>query len=299
MTIEVSSENIHHLQTQLCDASLPMAQRHRCIFTLRNIGGKEAIDALVAAFADRSALLKHEIAYVLGQMGDKYSFPVLKRLLEDTTEDFMVRHEAAEAMAAIGEADALPVLQKYLDDPCKEVAETCQIAVARILWERDNGRHAEGQYGSIDPAPATKKSIEELRKIYNDQALPHFERYGAMFGLRDLGTEEAVKVIVEGFEDPSALYRHEVAYVLGQMQHPAAAQALAKVLQDDKENPMVRHEAAEALGAIADESSIPILKEFASDPADVVRESCEVATDIHDYYSSDQFQYADGLAKQQ
>lgn len=60
---------------------------------------------------------------------------------------------------------------------------------------------------------------------------------------------------------------------------------------------MVRHEAAEAIGAIASSDSVPILEQYLSDEAVVVRESCVVATDITDYYASQQFQYADGLSQ--
>lgn len=45
---------------------------------------------------------------------------------------------------------------------------------------------------------------------------------------------------------------------------------------------MVRHEAAEALGSIATEECLPVLKEFAEDDSvpRVVKESCEVALDM-------------------
>ena len=36
-------------------------------------------------------------------------------------------------------------------------------------------------------------------------------------------------------------------------------------------------QAAEALGAIAEEKSLPILKSYLTDPADVVRQTCELA----------------------
>jgi deoxyhypusine monooxygenase len=45
-----------------------MFLRMRALFALRNIGGNEAIDSLAAAFNSASALLKHEIAYVMGQI---------------------------------------------------------------------------------------------------------------------------------------------------------------------------------------------------------------------------------------
>jgi len=58
---------------------------------------------------------------------------------------------------------------------------------------------------------------------------------------------------------------------------------------------MVRHEAAEAIGSIATEDSLPLLSGYLQDKADVVRESCLVALDIQEYNNSEQFQYADGL----
>ena len=53
--------------------------------------------------------------------------------------------------------------------------------------------------------------------------------------------------------------RHEVAYVLGQMQDDQAVDVLEEVLADASDDGMVRHEAAEALGAIANEKCKAIL----------------------------------------
>jgi deoxyhypusine monooxygenase len=98
-------------------------------------------------------------------------------------------------------------------------------------------------------------------------------------------------------EDSSALFRHEVAFVLGQLQNPIACQALAKSLENKDENCMVRHEAAEALGAIANEGSVPLLEKYSTDTMQVVKESCLIALDIHDYFTSDEFQYPFGHSK--
>ncbi len=48
------------------------------MFALRNRGGPDAVAALAASFAARSALLKHEVAYVLGQMQDAAAVDVLR-----------------------------------------------------------------------------------------------------------------------------------------------------------------------------------------------------------------------------
>lgn len=41
-----------------------------------------------------------------------------------------------------------------------------------------------------------------------------------------------------GLKDPSALFRHEVAYCLGQRQDPAAVSTLIDMLKDTAEHPM-------------------------------------------------------------
>lgn len=50
-----------------------------------------------------------------------------------------------------------------------------------------------------------------------------------------------------------------MAYVLGQLQDKASTDALVSILKNVHEHPMVRHEAAEALGAIAGTISCAIL----------------------------------------
>ncbi|AQK76285.1 Deoxyhypusine hydroxylase [Zea mays] len=110
--------------------------------------------------------------------------------------------------------------------------------------------------------------------------------YAALFALRNDGGDAAVSAIVAALSVKSALLRHEVAYVLGQLQNKAASDALSTVLKDVCEHPMVRHEAAEALGSIADQESIALLEEFAKDPEPIVSQSCEVALSMLEYERS-------------
>ena len=121
--------NITNLSNTLSDENEKMFQRMRALFALRNIGGHESVDALTNAFNSESALLKHEIAYVLGQMQDPHAVPSLIDRLSDTTEDVMVRHEAAEALGAIGDMIAIDTLRKYQDDSEVVVAESCEVTI--------------------------------------------------------------------------------------------------------------------------------------------------------------------------
>lgn len=58
------------------------------------MSGADAIQWIGKAFADKSALLKHELAYCLGQMQDRRAIPTLTAVLKDREQEAMVRHEA-------------------------------------------------------------------------------------------------------------------------------------------------------------------------------------------------------------
>ena len=276
-----------------------LAKRFRALFALRNTVCDDSIKVIIQAFKDKSVLLKHEVAYVLGQMQLLSAIPFLIKVLENTEEHEMVRHEAAEALGALGCSSSIPILEKYLKDPSKSVSETCEISIDRIMNRlKANAEESESDnkgiiFGSIDPAPAEEStsSIIELERVYLDNSNSLYQRYKALFGLRNLASEESTLAICKGFDDPSALFRHEVAYVLGQLQQPVSAEHLMKVLENMEENPMVRHECAEALGSIATEECMKYLKSYLNDDADVVRESCEVALDIAEYENDGKMAY--------
>lgn len=122
----------------LCDEDERMFLRMRALFTLRNIGGPEAIDGLVLGFSSNSALLKHEIAYVLGQMQNSHAVPALIDRLSDEDEDDIVRHEAAEALGAIGAQSAMPILTEFLEDESVVVSESCEVAIDLLKWVRND-----------------------------------------------------------------------------------------------------------------------------------------------------------------
>jgi deoxyhypusine monooxygenase len=136
-------------------------------------------------------------------------------------------------------------------------------------------------HGTVDPASAApERTVAQLRARLFDPRRSLFERFRAIFALRNLATDEAALALGDAMlADKSALLRHECAYVLGQMQRPASIPQLVQALHGDV-NPMVRHEAAESLGAIGGDAVIEVLTSAGrKDPAIEVRESCELALD--------------------
>lgn len=325
------------LRQTLTSEDAALAKRFRALFSLKHLAAQDpaspqtlpAIEAIAAAFSSPSALLKHELAYCLGQSGKAAAVPFLRDVIEDRGEDAMCRHEAAEALGALGDQGSLDLLRSRRDDPQEEevVRETCDIAVERIEWEHSEKRKLEklknrwehvgcrimavvltldySDFASVDPAPPlpetiSASSIPDLEKVYLDSKLPLFQRYRAMFALRDLASPPdlptavpAVLALARGFADSSALFRHEVAFVFGQLSHPASIPSLVECLSNTSEASMVRHEAAEALGSLGEEEGVEdTLRKFLNDPEQVVRDSVIVALDMADFERKGEMEYA-------
>nr|NVI76152.1 nero [Cucujiformia] len=166
---------------------------------------------------------------------------VLVEVLEDLQQEPMVRHEAGEALGALGYPEAIDVLTKYKSDPTVEVAETCEIALDRIKW-LSSSKDEENQitpsvYTSVDPAPPSlNKDVSQLESILTDEKATLFERYRAMFALRNLHTPESVAALGRALKCGSALFKHEIAFVLGQMQDVGSVRYLIESLKDTSEN---------------------------------------------------------------
>ncbi len=141
------------LRQALTSEDVPLAKRFRALFSLKHLAAQqpwsrqtsEAIQAIAAAFASPSALLKHELAYCLGQTKNPDAAPFLRHVLEDREEDEMCRHEAAEALGALGDTSSIELMKQLRDnkDESEVVRETCDIAVDRITWENSEARTKE------------------------------------------------------------------------------------------------------------------------------------------------------------
>lgn len=365
---------LEKLSSALLSHNEKLDARFRALFTLKGLATKHddlmvpVIDIISKGFADDSALLKHELAYVLGQLADERAVPVLEDLVERMeAQPPIVRHEAAEGLGAISTTKALPLLRRHAEDPNEDVhvRQTCELAIAKIEWDhtdqgarlvkekaektklavRGQGEEHEA-FAPIDPAPAFVREgsssiralapedydIPALCDTLKDEQTDLFARYRAMFSLRNAvhsclrasealagrspaqaealqaKSDEAILALAAGLLRPApgqerpggALFRHEICFVFGELCHTASTPALIDVLNDDEENEMVRHEAAEALGGIAEEAVddnpseldakdtgegtghvLSVLRRWAEDmeAPRVVRESCVVALD--------------------
>lgn len=312
-TSELTIEEVRTTYAKLLDPQEPLDSRMRDLYRLKEECLKTVPGVMVLLEAiDKtdSVLLQHELAYNVGQSGREEAVPELERILRTASYDVVTRHEAAEALGAIGSPLALQVLEEH-GDPAKEseepIRETCELALARIAMKEREGDAAvappsDCAFVSIDPSPAfsaaakggddepVPTTLDEIAAVLLDTSgrTRLFRRYMAMFTLRNMATDAAVAALCRALREDtvSALFRHEVAFVLGQLEHPKSQPALIESLKDEAEAPMVRHEAAEALGAIADPATLPVLETYATHSEPIVRDSCVVALEMHKYWAN-------------
>nr|BAN64654.1 PBS lyase HEAT-like repeat domain containing protein [Babesia bovis] len=307
---EFSKPDAKLLSTILLSDGVKLSQQLKALYFCRDLSSSECATILKKALeVHYDTFLRHEIAYVIGQAECEEAADVLVRLLEDTNEDPMVRHEAAEAIAAIGDKTYIDKLEKYKDDESIVVRDTCRLALESLNNNAKKGDSSDGvaicgcvsapistsAYRAIDPVPCVateiaEMSILELNKVMLDESAPLHKRYEALFQIRNSGGDEAAVMIGNALisDNVSEVFRHECAFVLGQMQSMAAADHLLKCLSNSQEKPIARHEAALALGSCAAASNnqsdrnriIAALEAHKLDSMKVVADSCIVALDV-------------------
>lgn len=276
-----------------------ITHKMRALFTLRNILTDESALVICSAFKFKSVLLKHELAYVLGQMRLKISLPKLISVLKDESENEIVRHECAEALGNFdyeSKEEILLLLKSFFNHKSVPLRETAFLSYNKLI----RNKNILSQFHSYDPTMPLEKEINfnELRDLFLNEKTDLYLKYEILFYLRDLCTEESINLLGEGMKDKSELLKHEIAFVVGQIANTRpdnvnlAIDFLVRELENRANHPMVRHECAESLGAICNNYTNQVLLRYIDDECEVVKESCLVALDISDYKESEEKEYS-------
>jgi deoxyhypusine monooxygenase len=268
--------------------------KHEVAFALGQMQATGAVETLKAMLRDESehSMVRHEAAEALGAIASDACLEALETASEDASQ--VVRETATLALQRLRYAQA-----KRRDAQAKAPAAAAAAAARpdvlgsakEQLSTGAHGTHSrvdepDSPYISVDPVPAAPSDVptRALRMTLADESASLWDRYGAMFALRNRDDPSEVAKALGSVlaTSDSALLKHEVCYVLGQIQEKGndARAALRATLENAREHPMVRHEAAEAIGSIAAEDTEALLLKFRDDQDRIVAESCEVALDI-------------------
>lgn len=106
--------------------------RTRVICILADISGVDAVESISRVLeGDKNALVRHEAAFSLGQLGYPAATAALSNAVK-SDPSYFVRHEAAVALGVIGSEDARETLNEALKDESVEVRESAIIALANL-----------------------------------------------------------------------------------------------------------------------------------------------------------------------
>lgn len=106
--------------------------RTRVICILADISGVDAVESISRVLeSDKNALVRHEAAFSLGQLGYPAATTALSNAVK-SDPSYFVRHEAAVALGVIGSEDARETLNEALKDESEEVRESAIIALANL-----------------------------------------------------------------------------------------------------------------------------------------------------------------------
>ena len=110
---------------------------------------------------------------------------------------------------------------------------------------------------------ATEAEVRAWGTKIRDPSASLVERAHAMWGLRHAKEPLATQLLAAYVSEvippepaSNALLQHEAAYCLGQRGDPSAVPYLESTLRDTRQEAIVRHEAAEALAALASVSGV-------------------------------------------
>lgn len=134
------------------------------------------------------------------------------------------------------------------------------------------------------------ESLKEYEDTLGNPESYMADRVDSLFCIKAFNEVEAIDALIRAFhkEERSQLLKHEMCYVLGQMnktpQHVEKIQAFLEEVIDEKNKyeDIVVHEAVEALGNLSQEQTLKLIERY-QDPSQtcqMVYETCFLAKEL-------------------
>ncbi len=241
---------------------------------------------LVEGLGDPRGMVRLRFAETLGQIGE-VATPFLLEVLSEHT-NVVVRRAAAKTLTIIADPEAVPILvNAFLKDPDTVVkgsasgalARTGEAAVPYLLDILSSSEHPQETKGHAAWALAFMGSEAEdhLYQALNDSSLDvRCAVVGALGHVaQEKSDDKSSSFLVTALSDPEPLIRTEAAAALGQVKYPAAIPKLIDVLQDPELD--VRKAAINSLGKMGAEQALEPLQASLHDDLEVIRVLAKLA----------------------
>ncbi|WP_456404971.1 HEAT repeat domain-containing protein [Thiolapillus sp.] len=184
---------------------------------------------------DRAPIHRRRAAGALARSRSANATKALGRALTDPAAD--VRAEAALSLAKQNAASYLSALTLLLRDPEGEVRRAALKSITRLAQNHEHAADLEASFQTMltDPDP-------EVRAILYSILLPAVETAPL--------SEQNFQDILAGANDSHAEAAAAACTLLGANGNPAALEKLLQIVEDTNGHPMVRREAATAVGKL-------------------------------------------------
>lgn len=207
---------------------------------------------------DPSPIVRHEAAYVLGEVNSEVSSKFLLHAIQNDPNRFVV-HESALALGNLGDISFLDDLTKLLEHPDHDVVLTAEIAIERLKM-KSNGI-----------------SISNPKKVMIDLSAHPEHRIQAAFQLLGDGSLESISCLITALhQETNPIVKHEIIFSLGETSSKISSDALIAALGTDV-NHFVIHESLLAISTLSFPDAQTSIQKYLSHEVDEVRESAEIA----------------------
>lgn len=217
---DMTDVGAQELKRRLALADEDVNVRIETIHALADVGGDQAVAALVGALGDEDVRVRAEAAHALGEIGDDSIIEILEQSIYDA--DKHVRHAAVDAFTDIGGDRAARALATALQDSDASLRQAAIIALGEIG-------------GPV--------AIQILGQTFQDRE--NKVREAAIDALITIGGDDTAEALATTLRDETALLRIDAVYALGEIGGETAMALLQQALEDRE--PSIREAAAEML----------------------------------------------------
>jgi HEAT repeat protein len=238
-------------------------QKRSALFKIRNFRNKQASRLAISALKDTDEIVRATAAASVIFLPKIEAVNALTPLLNDRAE--FVRREAAYALGNVGSTEAAaPLLGHLQKEKLFEVRNAIVVALGQ-----------SGDPSAIEPlVKILKRSPKEDEEFLRRSAARSIGQIAQIIRTGKKSVLTPQNFLPDKYKDTG---ESEIANSSIQLQFIDAVAVLTQVLKSKNESDDTRREAAFALGAIGDKTSLSVLQENRNSPDPYLAEICKEA----------------------
>ncbi|MFH1905213.1 MAG: HEAT repeat domain-containing protein [bacterium] len=210
----------------------------------------------------KDIVLRSMYLEILGEIEDSKAVDSLINVVKDDSEDSEIRANAAYSLGKIGDSRAVQPLLEELDNEDTNIRSTISLAlgllnapeaIAPLLDQLNNSKDLTERIraGSSLASMKAQQAYDSFISILTSDEDESIRLLSALW-LGELGDILAVPSLINALKDKSSCVACNAAIALGILKDTSAVQPLIEALEDEG---LLRIEAAEALAEIGDQSA--------------------------------------------